>query len=152
MDLGQLTGSDLVGPVRLVSRSRDIKLEKFTQALELDSERGDVELEPAVPMPSIEVRAGTGRIDLVLPPKAAFDLTATAEHGEAVNDFGPPIEKSVEGRTMTLKGRVGDGPSVRLTTSRGSVAVRKEGTPTSDNAQDDDPKPAKKTKAKATQI
>ncbi len=64
----------------------------------------------------------------VLPAKAAFDLQATAERGEAVNDFGPPVEKEIEGRTATLKGKVGDGPTIRLTASRGSVSVRKEGT------------------------
>ena len=34
----------------------------------------------------------------------------------------------MEGRTATLKGKVGEGPSVRLTANRGSVSVRKEGT------------------------
>ena len=128
MDLSQFSGSNLVGPVRLVTGSRDIKLQQFTQSLELESQRGDIELIPAhTPLPSIEARSGTGRIDLVLPPKAAFDLQATAERGEAVNDFGPPVEKETEGRTATLKGKSGDGPSIRITATRGSVSVRKEG-------------------------
>jgi hypothetical protein len=55
-------------------------------------------------------------------------LQATAERGEAINDFGPQIQREVEGRTATLRGKVGDGPTIRLTTSRGSVSVRKEGT------------------------
>jgi len=80
------------------------------------------------PLPSIEAHSGIGRIDLILPAKSAFDLQATAERGEAVNDFGPPVEKEIEGRTATLKGKVGDGPTIRLTASRGSVSVRKEGT------------------------
>jgi len=42
MDLGQLTASGLVGPVRLVAKSRDITLERFTRSLELDNDRGDV--------------------------------------------------------------------------------------------------------------
>ncbi len=127
MDLGQLTASGLVGPVRLVAKSRDIKLEKFTESLELDTDRGDIELAPATPLPSIEARSGNGRIDLVLPPKAAFELTATAERGEATNDFGPPIEKDTEGRTATLKGKLGDGPSIHVIANRGSVSVRKQG-------------------------
>jgi len=129
MDLSQFSGSNIVGPVRLVTGSRDIKLDQFTQSLELETQRGDIELTPAhAPLPSIEARSGIGRIDLILPPKAAFDLQATAEHGEAVNDFGPPVEKEIEGRTATLKGKVGDGPTIRLTASRGSISVRKEGT------------------------
>ena len=38
----------------------------------------------------------------------------------------------MEGRTATLKGKVGDGPSIRLTANRGSVSVRKEGTSASE--------------------
>jgi len=132
MDLGQVSGTDVVGPVRLVTGSRDVKLEKFTQSLELETQRGDIQLQPSLPMPSIEARSGVGRIELVVPEKATFDLQATAERGEAVNDFGPQIQREMDGRTATLKGKVGEGPSVRLTANRGSVSVRKQGTEASD--------------------
>jgi hypothetical protein len=64
---------------------------------------------------------------LILPEKATFDLQATAERGEAYNGFGASIRQDREGRTATLRGKVGDGPSVRLTANKGSVSVRKEG-------------------------
>src|SRR5262249_44792764 len=76
MDLSAITGSGLTVPVRLVTRSRDIKLEQFTQGLEVDTERGDVQLQPATPVPAIDARSGMGRIELVLPDKATFDLHA----------------------------------------------------------------------------
>jgi hypothetical protein len=107
-------------------------------------------------MPAIEARSGIGNIDLVVPDKATFQLDATAEHGDAVNDYGPALRKEVEGRTAVLKGTTGDGPMVRLTTTRGSVDVRKDGTPSSvDSAPAPDiapprtpktPKPAKSLK------
>jgi Toastrack DUF4097/LiaF transmembrane domain len=147
MDLGQFSGSNLVGPVRLMTGSRDIKIDQFSESLDLETQRGDIELTPGhTPLPSIEARSRIGRIDLVLPPKAAFDLQATAEHGEAVNDFGPPIEKETQGRTATLKGKVDDGPTIRLTASRGSVSVRKEGSLPSDIP----PTPAKPPKTPKT--
>jgi hypothetical protein len=132
MDRSELTGSGLTGPMRLVTRSRDVKLEQFTQSLELETERGDVQLQPAMPVASIDARSGVGRIELVLPEKASFDLQATAEHGEAVNDYGSALQRESEGRTNTLKGKVGNGPSIRLTANRGSVAVRREGAMPSD--------------------
>ncbi|MBZ5624652.1 MAG: DUF4097 domain-containing protein [Acidobacteriia bacterium] len=153
MDLGQFNGTDIVGPIRLVSGSRDIKMEQFTQSLELETQRGDVELTPGrLPVPSIDARSGVGRIDLILPPKATFDLQATSERGEVVNDFGPPLEKETEGRTTTLKGKVGDGPTLRLMANRGSVSVRKEGTvpseiPAPPGRSDKPPKPPAKPKA-----
>ena len=131
----------------MVTRSRDIRLEDFTQSLDLETERGDIELTPGrVPLPKSEVHSAVGRIDLVLPEKAAFQLQATAEHGEATNDFGPAIQREVEGRTTTLKGTVGAGPLIRITADRGSVSVRKEGTPPSDGTVEALPKLPKPTK------
>jgi hypothetical protein len=133
MDLGAFTANDVVGPLRLVTRSRDIKVANFTQSLELETERGDIELTPGrLPLASIEARSGVGKIELVLPDKSAFQLEATAERGDAINDYGPPIQKETEGRTTTLRGRVGDGPIIKITSNRGSIAVRKEGTPQSE--------------------
>lgn len=129
MDLGAVKGKDIVGPIRVVARSRDVRLEGFTASLEVDTERGDIELTPArAPLPAMDVRSGSGRIDLVLPPKAGFNLEATAQTGDTVNDFGPPIKKEVTGRTATLTGKVGNGPNLRLTANRGWISVRKEGT------------------------
>jgi len=128
MDRSQFTATDLVGPVRLVTGSRDVKVQQFTVSLDLQTQHGDIELTPGrAPMPSIDARSANGRIDLALPPKATFTLQATAETGDAVNDFGPSIQKEVNGRTATLTGKVGDGPIVRLTTDRGWISVRKEG-------------------------
>ena len=85
----------------------------------------------------------------MLPDKAAFQLQATAERGEATNDFGPPIQKEVEGRTTTLKGSVGTGPMIRITADRGSVSVRKEGTASSDRGSEAIPKSPKMPKVPA---
>jgi DUF4097 and DUF4098 domain-containing protein YvlB len=128
MDLGDLTAKNLVGPVRLVTQSRDVHLEDFTDSLELESVRGDVRIEPVrVPLARIQAHSASGEIELVLPGSAGFQLEATAQRGDAINDFGPPIESQTEGHTATLRGAVGDGPIIRITADHGSVSVRKEG-------------------------
>lgn len=128
MDLAALTGKNLVGPVTLTSNSKDIRLEEFTQALQLDLERGDIELRPHdTPLSKIDVRCRNGgNIDLSLPPEAKFELTATTDKGEARNDYGSPVNVETEGRSARMRGSVGAGPSVQLTTGRGTVTVRKE--------------------------
>ena len=128
MDLGEFNGTNLVGPIRLVGSSRDIRIEQFTQSLELENPHGDIEFIPAAcrSLPSKRARR-SGRIELVLPEKAAFQLDATAERGEAVNDFGPQIRQESDGRSATLKGKVGNGPMLHIVSSRGAVSVRKEG-------------------------
>jgi DUF4097 and DUF4098 domain-containing protein YvlB len=129
MDLGELTANNLVGPVHLVTKSKDVKIEDFSQSLELETERGDVDIEPGrLPLAKIEVRSESGQIDLVLPDKAAFQLVANTDHGEAVNDFGPPIQKETDGHSASLKGNVGQGPTIHLVTGRGTISVRKAGT------------------------
>jgi hypothetical protein len=129
MNLGQVTGSNIVGPMRLITGSRDVALDQFTNSLELETQRGDIQLQPGrLPLPAIDAKCGVGRIELVIPDRSTFDLEAVAERGEAVNDYGPPIETERERRTSTLKGKAGDGPTIRLTANHGSVSVRKEGT------------------------
>jgi DUF4097 and DUF4098 domain-containing protein YvlB len=147
MDLSQFTGSNLAGPIRFISGSRDIKMDHFTQSLEMETQHGDIELQPGTPMPSMEVRAGIGRIELILPDKAGFQLEATVERGDAVNDYGQPIQRDNEGRTATLKGRVGSGPTLHVTANRGSVEVRKEGSQVSDANPPDAPAAPKAPKA-----
>jgi DUF4097 and DUF4098 domain-containing protein YvlB len=128
VELGELTARNVVGPIRLVTRSKDIKIEDFTNTLDLDAQRGDIELAPGrVPLSKIEARSRSGDIDLTLPAKASFQLQASTNHGDAVNEFGPPIQKETDGRSASLKGEMGQGPSIHLVTERGSIAVRKAG-------------------------
>jgi hypothetical protein len=128
MDLGSFNARDVTGPLRLVTRSRDIKVDQISNSADLETERGDIEITPGrTPLAPIEARSGSGKIELVLPDNAMFQLEATAQHGDAVNDFGPPITKESGARTATLRGKTGDGPTIKLTAQRGWVSIRKEG-------------------------
>jgi DUF4097 and DUF4098 domain-containing protein YvlB len=126
MDLGEFTGTNLVGPVRLVTKSKDIHLEDFTQSLELETDRGDIELKPGkVPVAKIDARSRSGNIDLELPQSAKFELRAVTNRGEVQNEYGAPLEAETEGQGAKLKGKVGDGPVLTITTERGAVTVKK---------------------------
>jgi hypothetical protein len=153
MDLGEFSAKDVTGPVRLVTRARDIKLEQFTQSVELETERGDIELTPGkLPLATIDAKSGAGKIELLLPEKASFQLDATAQRGDAVNDYGPQIEKEVNGRAAMLKGKNGDGPMIKLTANRGWISVRKEGTLPSEVLPDGPPRPPNPRIPKAPKV
>jgi DUF4097 and DUF4098 domain-containing protein YvlB len=126
MDLSQLTGSRIVGPFRLVTKSRDVRLDDVTTGLEVDTERGDIEIRSLrTPLGRIEARSRSGNIQVSLPEKAVFQLDATTEKGAARNDFGPTIQVTTEGAAAAMKGGAGTGPVVKLSTERGTIAVRK---------------------------
>jgi DUF4097 and DUF4098 domain-containing protein YvlB len=125
--LSDFTATNVTGPIRFTTRARDVKIEDFTGALEVETERGDIELAPRAPTAKIDARSNAGDIQLALPDKAAFRLQATAEQGRVVNDYGSAITTETAGHKAWLKGAVGSGPEVNLTTRRGTVTIRKAG-------------------------
>ena len=127
MDLGDITATNLVGPIRLTTKSRDVQLEEFTQSLEISVERGDIGLRPKhLPLAQMDARSGAGDLALTVPGSGKFELTARTSRGEAHNEFGPPIRVETNGHGASLKGAAGQGPSITLSTARGSITVRKE--------------------------
>jgi DUF4097 and DUF4098 domain-containing protein YvlB len=141
VEMGSIEASDLVGPVHVDARSRDVSITQFTGALEVETQRGDIEIDPGrLPLPAITARTSQGQVELALPEKASFDLLATAERGEAENSYGPSIRQETSGRSATLRGTVGRGPSIRLTSGRGSVSVRRQGASGLEK-REDGPKP-----------
>ena len=117
----------MIGPITLTTKSKDVKLEEFTQSLELELERGDVVLRPHnQPLAKIDARCrNVGNIELVLPAEAKFDLVASTDKGEVRNDYGGSVKVDSEGRSATMK-MPGGGPSIHVSTARGTLTVRKE--------------------------
>jgi DUF4097 and DUF4098 domain-containing protein YvlB len=136
-----LTGTTVVGPIRVSAQARDIQLTDFSQGLDLDVDRGDVELRPAASaVPKMEVRVRSGDVDLALPAQAKFDLKASTDHGELRNEFGSPLQvrETEGGESGSIAGVVGNGPEVHITTDRGTVTVRKAGPEDKASAKSED--------------
>ena len=127
LDLGDLRATNVVGPMRLHTKSKDIHIEEFTDAMDVDvSDRGDIELSTSKkPLGKIDVHTKNGNIDLGLPENAAFDLRATTNQGDAHNEYGTAVKVEISGRSASMRSADGSGPSVVATTDRGSVSVKK---------------------------
>lgn len=126
LDRGSLDAKDIVGPVKLSTHATDVTLAGFSDALDLDVDRGDIELRPErSAMGRIAVHARSGNIELAVPAAAHFALNADTENGEIDNQFGDGLKESSEGRGARLEGSVGHGPDVNLVTKHGSITVRK---------------------------
>ncbi len=125
MPLNEFTASNVVGPLRLTTRARDVQISDFTNSLEITTDRGDIELRPrSLPLGKMDVHARiSGDITLALPPAAKFDLTASTGMGEVDNSFGGSIKIEESGRGATMRGTNG-GPALNLRTERGRMTVR----------------------------
>jgi DUF4097 and DUF4098 domain-containing protein YvlB len=126
LDRGSLNAQNLIGPIKVVAHSTDVTLKGFTQELDLNVDRGDVELSPrSVPLGHIAVHARSGNIEIALPESAKFALNATTENGEIDNQFGDVLKETTSGRGGRLEGSIGSGPDVSLVTQHGSITLRK---------------------------
>jgi DUF4097 and DUF4098 domain-containing protein YvlB len=125
MAMGEFTADDLVGPVRLTTRSRDVHLSNFVNSLELTVERGDIDLRPGkLPLAKMDVHAHFGNVEVSLPAASKFDLTATTARGEMDSDFGGPLRLERNRNGGTIRGSNG-GPAINLRTELGKVTIRK---------------------------
>jgi hypothetical protein len=126
LTLAALTGSNLVGPVRLTTKSKDVRLSDIQNTVEISLERGDVELRQAkLPLAKIDVDVRSGDIELAIPQSAKMTLNATTNRGDITNEFSDQLKEEDAGQGKKLTGSLGAGPEVRLTTNRGEVTVRK---------------------------
>jgi DUF4097 and DUF4098 domain-containing protein YvlB len=124
--LGDVNATNIVGPVRVSSRSRDVRIHDFSGNLDVDLERGDLELTTGqLPLGHIHAHSRSGDIHLALPTGAQFTLNATTKHGEITNQVDGPLKLERNGNHTTLRGAVGNGPALELDTERGQITLRK---------------------------
>lgn len=126
LNLSDLTCTNVVGPLTLKAKSKDIRLTDVVNAVNIDVDRGDVTLvQPKLPISRIDVQTRSGDIEVALPPGAKINLNAETVRGEIVNDFSDKLSVETRERGAQLNGAVGQGPEVKLQTSRGQVTIRK---------------------------
>lgn len=127
MDLGDLSGENLVGPIKFHTKSRDIRLEDFTGPVDIEMDRGDVDLKPVkVPLSKIDVICrNSGNLELTIPEKARFGIAASTERGEIENRFGERLSVNQKGRSATLRADDPGAPEIKLTTNRGNITISK---------------------------
>ncbi len=127
LDLSDLRANHVVGPMKFHTKSRDVHIEDFQDTMEIDiTEHGDIDLSSSqTPMAKVDVHTKNGDIDLALPEKAAFDLKANTNQGDAHNEFGTAVKLEVEGRSASLKSVDGRGPTIVANADRGSISVKK---------------------------
>lgn len=124
LDSGDLEASDVAGPARIMTRSKDIRLDGVTGDLRLQNQNGAVEVHVSK-LGSTEIDNRQGDIDVYLPMKVAFDFNARARNGEIQSDFdGLKIDNGDE--QATGNGSVGGGgPQLVINNEHGTIELHK---------------------------
>lgn len=124
LDSGDLQASDLVGPVRLTTRSKDIRLVGISGDVRLRDENGSVELHMSK-LGGVQVDNRKGDIEIYVPDKAGFQVDARARNGDFESDFDA-LKVDNSNDTAVATGTVdGGGPRMVVNNEHGSIEIRK---------------------------
>jgi DUF4097 and DUF4098 domain-containing protein YvlB len=127
LDSGDLQASDVVGPVRLSTRAKDVRLTGVAGDVRLQDENGSVELHMSK-LGSVQVENRKGDVQIYVPDKAGFQVDARSRGGDVETDFdGLKVDNREDQATAT--GTVGGGgPHLVVTNEHGTIEIRKGST------------------------
>jgi DUF4097 and DUF4098 domain-containing protein YvlB len=126
MESGDLQAKSLAGPLRLVTKSKDIHLDDVSGDVKLENSNGSVEVHAGKPpLGSMQIDNSKGDIQVVVPTGAAFSVDARTRDGDISTDFDQ-IKVSDQNGQSTASGTVGSGASrLEITNRYGSIEIRK---------------------------
>jgi DUF4097 and DUF4098 domain-containing protein YvlB len=121
----ELHATGAVGPLHVLTRAKEIQLEDVSGDVRIEDSNADVEIHASRNrMGNIQVDNKRGRVSLVVPAGAGFQLDARTSRGEVQSDFDLKTENN--DRETHAYGQVGSGgPTVRLNTDRADIEIRK---------------------------
>jgi DUF4097 and DUF4098 domain-containing protein YvlB len=119
-----LHATQVVGPVRLATRSKDIELNQVSGETHIEDRNGRVEVEMAGSFP-VEIKNEKGDVEVALPENANVTVDARTHNGDIVSDF--PLTVSGE-EDKTMAGNIGKGGArVEISTQHADLRIRKGG-------------------------
>ena len=127
MDSGDLQASDLIGPFRLQTRSKDVRLQGVSGDVRLENSNGAVEIH-MTKLGNVQLTNKNSDVQLFLPDKAAFQLDAHARGGEIESDFDALSVQNGDDKG-SASGTVGaGGPHVVISNEHGGIELRRGST------------------------
>ena len=124
MDSGDLRANDLTGPFRLVTRSKDVRLNGVDGDVRLENENGAIEIHMSK-LGNVQLSNRNSDVQIYIPDKASFQLDARANGGEIESDFSALKIDNGDDRA-TASGTVGaGGPRLVINNEHGGIELRK---------------------------
>jgi hypothetical protein len=132
MDSGDIQLSDVAGLARLQTHNKDIDAENVAGQLDIFNSHGDVKVVYAnAPREALNITNDSGEVDVTLPAKSSFQISAFSRSGEVDSEFEDPSLKTTgEEKDGRLDGQFGAKsgaplPKITITTSYGTISLRK---------------------------
>lgn len=124
LDSGDLQASNILGPVRLSTRSKDIRLTGVSGDVRVEDENGSVELRMNK-LGSVQLENRKGDIQLYVPDKAGFQVDARSRGGEIETDFDSLKIDNASDPSIATGSIGGGGPRLTLNNEHGNIEIRK---------------------------
>jgi len=126
IDGGDLHGAMVAGPVRLLTKEKDIRLDGVSGDVRVSNNDGDVELHIIkLPIGNLDINNRNADVQIYLPEHAGFKLDASTDNGNVESGFS---ELKVENQDDRGKasGIVGNGAgSIRVSNAHGGIEIRR---------------------------
>ncbi len=124
LDSGDLRADSLTGPMRLITRSKDISLDGLSGDLRLQDDNGTVEVGLHKPG-NIQIENRKGDVQVTIPPNTAIKIEARSRGGEISSDFSELQIENAESQA-SANGSIGsNGPKLVINNEHGTVEIRK---------------------------
>jgi DUF4097 and DUF4098 domain-containing protein YvlB len=124
LDSDSLHGSDVTGPVRLTTRSKDITLEGVAGDARIENANSPINLELKSPG-NVQIDNRNGDITVGLPEKMGFKVDARTRGAEVQSDFSE-LQPKNDASQGSLSGTVGNGASrLVLNSEHGTISIRR---------------------------
>lgn len=127
LDSGQIDVSDVAGVANLITHNKDIEVENVAGRLRIVNTHGDVTVRyQDPPREEINIANESGGVDLTLPAKSSFDISAVTRSGELSNEFeDASLKQANDNDSARLTGKLGShGPKITIATSYGTINLR----------------------------
>jgi hypothetical protein len=128
LDSGDLQVSDVAGSAKLTTHNKDVDVENVAGRLDVSDSHGDVKLHYSQPpADDINVADDSGEVELTMPGKSSFEISAFSRGGEIATDFeGPTLQQTNDDNVGKLNGKFGShGPKITIVTSYGTISLHK---------------------------
>src|SRR5215467_738259 len=124
LDSDDLHADDLTGPLHLMTRSKNIRLDGVSGDVRMRNDNGSVELIMRN-LGNVQVDNRNGDVQLAVPDRAGFRLDARTRGGEIQSDF-PELKVNNDEHEARASGSVGSGSShIVINNEHEGIEIRK---------------------------